>query len=214
MFPLFALAAIALRARPWLAVAGAVALMAGLYTVFPLIAGFPLTKATIAWGALRIVPCFSLGCALYLAWRGWAADRRTAVAGAYVFGAAALVCAQFGAPDLLTVASFGGLIITLAQGSKTGATLGSSPILVYLGEVSYSVYMVCIPWMVLCTNVATKILHLDGKQLPLFAWLILLVTVVPVAAASHHLIERPARRWMKLWYESRQSGKFSAVSVR
>ena len=55
-----------LRERPIAAVIGAVAFLVGLYAVFEMLAGFPLTEATIRWGALRIVPCFALGCALYL----------------------------------------------------------------------------------------------------------------------------------------------------
>ena len=52
-----------------LATALAAVLVVVLNLVFPLFAGHPLTEATTAWGALRIVPCFALGCAVYLLWR-------------------------------------------------------------------------------------------------------------------------------------------------
>jgi peptidoglycan/LPS O-acetylase OafA/YrhL len=68
-FPLFAWSAWRLRHRPWLALAGALVAMATLYAVFQRLAGFPLTRATIAWGALRIIPCFAIGCAVNLLWR-------------------------------------------------------------------------------------------------------------------------------------------------
>ena len=68
--PPFAALTVSLRRWPGVAVAGALAFLAVLYPALrgdsP---GFPLTQATTAWGALRIVPCFALGCALYLAWR-------------------------------------------------------------------------------------------------------------------------------------------------
>jgi peptidoglycan/LPS O-acetylase OafA/YrhL len=213
-FPVFALAAMALRRRPGLAVACALALLAALYVGFERFAGFPLTKATIAWGALRIVPCFALGCALYLAWRCSAADRRKALAGAAFFGVGALVCAQFGAPDMLTVAAFGGLIISLAQVSKAGGRLGSHPFLVYLGEVSYAIYMVCIPWELLFVNLSVKTLHLPDKALPLPLWLFFFVAVVPVAALAHHLIERPARECIKLWRAAAHPHKLATAHAR
>ncbi|RZJ95859.1 MAG: acyltransferase, partial [Brevundimonas sp.] len=68
-FPAFAFVAWRLRARPWAAVAAAVVFLGALYWIFPRLAGFALTEATIRWGALRIVPCFALGCALYLVYR-------------------------------------------------------------------------------------------------------------------------------------------------
>ena len=115
------------------------------------------------------------------------------------FTIAVIAGACFQAPDALIVSGFGGLIISLAQVSKAGSARFSHPFLVYLGEISYSVYMVCIPWEVLFVNVAVKIGHFSGKQLPPLLWLIFVVTLIPLAAATHHLIEKPARERMKLW---------------
>jgi len=213
-FPAFAIAAARLAHRPWLAVVAAAMFLAALYAVFDRLAGFPLTHATIAWGALRIVPCFGLGCALHLAWRAHAAERRTALAGALGCGLAVIALAQIGAPDVLIVAACAGLIFWLAQVSRTGSALGSSPILVYLGEISYSIYMVCIPWQLLFVNLAARVLHLPSKELPLYAWLILLAGPIPLAAATHHLIERPARVRMKLWRSSRQGHEIATETAR
>jgi peptidoglycan/LPS O-acetylase OafA/YrhL len=213
-FPLFATLTLAMRRWPGVAVAGALAFLSVLYVLFQRLAGFPLTQATIAWGALRIVPCFTLGCALYLVWRSAAVDRRHAMFGAFAFGAALIAAAQFEAPDMLIVAACGGLIISLAQVSKAGGRLGSHPTLVYLGEISYAIYMVCIPWEVLFVNLAVKILHLHDKQLPPLVWLIFAVSVIPLAAAAHHLVERPARRRMRLWWASRAPHTFATASAR
>jgi peptidoglycan/LPS O-acetylase OafA/YrhL len=100
---------------------------------------------------------------------------------------------------MLTVSAFGGLIISLAQVSKAGGRLGSHPFFVYLGEISYAVYMICIPWELLFVNLAAKTLHLGGKQLPLPLWLFFFVALTPLAAIAHHLIERPARDRIRLW---------------
>jgi peptidoglycan/LPS O-acetylase OafA/YrhL len=57
--------------------------------------------------------------------------------------------------------------------------------------------MVCIPWKLLFVNAVAPALHLDKQHLPLGIWMILLIGVVPLAAASYHLVEWPARRWMR-----------------
>jgi peptidoglycan/LPS O-acetylase OafA/YrhL len=197
-FPLFAWAAWRLRRRPWFAVAGALGAMAALYAAFEGLAGFPLTRATIAWGALRIVPCFALGCAINLLWRARPlASRSSAALGAFFSGAAILVGAQLGGPDTLLVALFGALILSLASLSSTGENSGGGSIFVYFGEISYSIYMVCIPWKLLFVNGVSTIFGFDKAHLPLIVWLIYLAAVIPLAAMSYHLVERPARGMMR-----------------
>jgi peptidoglycan/LPS O-acetylase OafA/YrhL len=213
-FPAFALLSASVRRWPIAAVIGAVAFFAATSLVFQRITGSPLDTATIAGGAVRIVPCFALGCALYLAWRSRVADRRKALAGAAFFGVAVLATALFGAPDILIVFACAGLIISLAQVSGSGGRLLTHPILVYLGEISYAIYMVSIPWSLLFTNVAARVLHLPGKQLPWPLWIIFAVSLLPVAAAAHHLVEQPARDRMKLWWNARPPHKLATAPAR
>jgi peptidoglycan/LPS O-acetylase OafA/YrhL len=199
-FPLFGWAAWRMRRRPGLAVAGAIALLTGLYLAFQAAAGFPLTQATIHWGALRIVPCFAYGCAINLMWRSGAVRTSgQALAGALAFTALTIASAQLNLHDALTVSLFGGVILSLAALSSTGSKVLSGPVGVYLGEVSYAVYMVCIPWQLVYVNAAEKLLHLDGQPLPFVVWLGLVAGVVPVAMAGHHLVERPCRTAMRAW---------------
>jgi peptidoglycan/LPS O-acetylase OafA/YrhL len=102
-FPVFAFAAWKLRERPFVAVALALVLIAILYPAFQALAGFPLTDATIKWGALRIVPCFAFGCALHALWRSGVIPARLAAPGAAIMGALVLAAVQFGAPDPVIV---------------------------------------------------------------------------------------------------------------
>jgi peptidoglycan/LPS O-acetylase OafA/YrhL len=202
-FPLFAALAWKLRHRPYVAAVGALALLIGLYEEFPRFAGFPLDQATIAWGALRIVPSFAYGCAIYLVWRSGAVNARIlAISGALFSGACILGAAQLAAPDTLIVGLFGPLILCLAALVATGSRLGSNPLLVYMGEISFSMYMIVVPWSLLFVNVAARILHAQDKQLPLYAWLVLVLGVFPLAAIAHHLIERPARYQMRRWAQA------------
>jgi peptidoglycan/LPS O-acetylase OafA/YrhL len=197
-FPAFAFAAWKLRDRPRLAVAGALALLAALYAGFGRLAGLPLTQATIAWGALRIVPCFAYGSAIYLLWRAVrppgpaAAVARTL---AVLMATALAVAAR--APDAAIVALFGALILTLADLARSGSRLFASGPAVYLGEVSFAVYMVCIPWKLAFAKAAQHVLHLGVAPLPWPLWTAMVLGVIPLAMLAHHLVERPARAWMR-----------------
>jgi peptidoglycan/LPS O-acetylase OafA/YrhL len=213
-FPLFAWGAMRLSARPLLAVAGALAALFGLYLVFPLFAGFPLTEATFAWGALRIVPCFALGCATYLLWRSRVVQgRRMAVQGTIASVLTLVLSAATGAPDGVIVAVGAMLILFLAACAETGSRLGTHRVWVYLGEVSYALYMVAIPWQLVFVNVAAKVLHLPAKQLPVSVWLVYVIGAVLVAMGAHHLIEKPAREGVRLWGEQLFAGRRSTAQA-
>lgn len=193
-FPAFAFVAWRLRERPIAAVVGAVAFLVGLYIVFPMLAGFPLTQATIAWGALRIVPCFALGCALYLMHRKVALPRPGLMSAGFAVAIAA--AGILSAPDAVIVPLCGGLILSLASLPNSRAGWLASRPAVYLGEISYSVYMVVVPWKLLAVNAASKLTGGDDK-LQLFVWLAVFLMLPVVAAVSYHLVEFPARRALR-----------------
>lgn len=213
-FPLFGLAAMKLRGRPWLGVALAVALIALLYPAFQALAGFPLTLATIAWGALRIVPCFFLGTAMHGVWRSGLIQNRAA-GFALAGGSLALVVATalFNWTDMVAIAAFGSLILGLAIVARSGSGFASQKPLIYLGEISYSIYMVCTPWGLLVFNAAEKLLHIDGDQLPLAVWLVAVLGLIPVSAVSYHFIEHPAREWMKRLAKSVGKRRMAAAAA-
>ena len=197
-FPAFAWAALKLKARPLAALAGALAVMIVIYPAFQALAGFPLTQATIAWGALRIVPCFAYGCALYLVWRSGALNGRAiSLAGAFFSGAALLLGAQSGLPDMGIAMAGGALIFFLAVLSNQSKGWLSAPAFVYLGEISYAIYMIHVPWALLFINGVAAVGGATGEVLPLWLWIVFTVAVIPLSAAAHHLIERPARDGLK-----------------
>ena len=201
-FPLFALAAWPLRKRPWVATAGAAVFLMGLYAAFERLAGFPLTEATFRWGALRIVPCFAYGCALYLVYRRAPLPRSglLALLAAVVMLASASVLAW----DAVTVLAAGLLILALASiPDGQAGWLGSKPA-VYLGEISYSVYMVCAPWQILAVNLAARATGAEDKRLHLLVWLGIILGLIVAAAATYHLIERPARKALRGMAERRR----------
>ncbi len=199
-FPLFAAVAWPLRHRPYVAIAGAIVLLTVTYFVFERLMGFTLTLATIQWGALRIVPPFALGCALYLAYqKGAFSTLMSSLLGVAVAGLVIVFASSYLMPDALIVVAGGLLILALAGlGRFPGGVMSSAP-LVWLGEVSYAVYMVCVPWKLLYFNAMTKFLKLPGETLPLIWWIPGLLMVIPIAAVGHHLIEKPCRFAIRQW---------------
>ena len=210
-FPAFAFVAWRLRERPVLATGLAAGLALALYAAFEFLAGYALTEATFRWGALRIVPCFALGCALYLIHRRGGVPFAGPVA--LISGVAVLVSASLGLWDAITVLAAGGLILGLGslENSRAGV-LGSKPG-VYLGEISYSIYMVCAPVLLLTTNAAARLTGADDKQFHLLVWLGL-VAAIPVAAmVTYHLVERPARKAMR-GVADRRAARATAAKAR
>ncbi|MDP3659727.1 acyltransferase [Phenylobacterium sp.] len=202
-FPAFAWTVLKLKHRPAATLIGAMVFLAALYVGFQAVAGFPLTKATINWGALRIVPCFALGCALHNFWKARpAGDRSLALVGAAISLVAALSAASLGAPDALIVCALGFVILSFARLAQAGSNLLGQAPFVYLGEISYSVYMICIPWKIVFVNSIARMLQLNDERLPLWLWLVFILSVIPLAAASYHLVEKPARARMKLMAEA------------
>jgi peptidoglycan/LPS O-acetylase OafA/YrhL len=194
-FPAFAFVAWRLRDRPVLATGLAAGFALALYAAFEPLAGYSLTEATFRWGALRIVPCFALGCALYLIHRRGGVPFAGPVA--LVSGAAVLASASLGLWDAITVLAAGGLILGLGSVENSRAGLLGSKFGVYLGEISYSIYMVCAPVLLLTTNVAARLTGAEDKQFHILVWLAL-VAAIPVAAmVTYHLVERPARKALR-----------------
>jgi peptidoglycan/LPS O-acetylase OafA/YrhL len=201
-FPAVAALAWPLRNRPLLAIGLAVAFLVVLNTAFAAIAGFPLTKATFHWGALRIVPTFLLGSALYLAWRsGLVSSPWVARTGAVAGVGAALLSAHFGLPDALTVVALGLSLLSIGGLDRSGQGILSSKPLVYLGEISFATYMIYVPWKWVYLKGIDMVLGLNGAPLPFMWWCVGLVALVPLSMLAHHLIELPFRRVVRRWGE-------------
>lgn len=194
-FPAFAFVAWRMRNRPVLATVLAALFALGLYAAFQPLAGFSLTEATFRWGALRIAPCFLLGCALYLVYRrapiphaGWVA---------LACGLGVLASASLGLWDAVTVLFAGGMILGLGSMSNARAGVLASPFGVYLGEISYSIYMVCAPVLLVTTNVAARLTGADDKRFHVIVWLAVIAAIPVAAMATYHLVERPARKALR-----------------
>ena len=204
-FPAYAFVTWRLRHRPVVATVLAVALALGIYAVFQPLAGFSLTEATFRWGALRIVPCFLLGCALYLIYRR--APIPFAGPVALLSGAGVIVSASLGLWDPITVLFAGGVILGLGSLANDRAGPLASSAGVYLGEISYSIYMVCAPVLLVMTNVAARLTGADDKRFHIIVWLGVVAAIPVVAMLTYHLVERPARKALRRIGERRGAGQ-------
>jgi peptidoglycan/LPS O-acetylase OafA/YrhL len=194
-FPAFAFVAWKMRQRPVLATALTAGGALALYALFEPVAGYSLTEATFRWGALRIVPCFALGCALYLIHRRAPARHGSLIAA--ICGAGLLACASLALWDPLVVLFAGGLILGLGGLDNDRAGVFASKAGVYLGEISYSIYMVCAPVLLLGVNVAARLTGAEDKKLHILVWLVVLAGIPLAAALTYHLVERPARKALR-----------------
>jgi peptidoglycan/LPS O-acetylase OafA/YrhL len=70
-----------------------------------------------------------------------------------------------------------------------------------------------VPWKIVFVNITAKLLQLKNEQLPLGLWLVFLISVIPLAAASYHLIEKPAREAMKSFAAARRARRLSVATA-
>jgi len=116
---------------------------------------------------------------------------------ALVCGAGLLASASLGLWDPLVVLFAGGLILGLGGLENARAGVFASKAGVWLGEISYSIYMVCAPVLLLGVNVAARLTGAEDKKLHIIVWLAVLAIIPLAAALTYHLVERPARKALR-----------------
>jgi peptidoglycan/LPS O-acetylase OafA/YrhL len=119
-----------------------------------------------------------------------------------VLAAVAVAAALSNTPvrDLAIVGVFGAVIVAGRYGDNLVARFLALPLLVYLGEISYSLYMVHVPIRMTLGKLAEHYIDRLGAGFWGFvaAAAFCLITVA-TAAAVYHLVELPARRWLQGW---------------
>jgi peptidoglycan/LPS O-acetylase OafA/YrhL len=105
---------------------------------------------------------------------------------------------SLGGPDLISVLFSAILILGLGLAARAGTSVLSQGWLVYLGEVSFAIYMICIPWQLVFVEGLQKVAHINPDAMPIWLWAGLVAGVIPAAMILHHLIELPARHYMRL----------------
>ena len=201
LFPVVAFAALRLmrafegsgRSRVWTAGVALAALLLVWGGVW-LAMGRSVSDLTTQHVALRILPEFFLGACLYLVARSGGRCRPRAIA---ILAAGIVALAQAQAPHVALVAGSAALILAAALANRGDAGLLDSPAFVYLGRISYGLYMIHIFLAALLFKAAAlSPISLD----PLVVFLSGMVVTTALAALFHHLIEAPGQKLvLQIW---------------
>ncbi len=145
---------------------------------------------------LRVVPEFALGAFAYeaaLRLRHRLQEFRWL--GAAVFAATLLMLGVF-QPVLIVPLGFcfAALLVALVNPRDDLARVLSGPVALYLGEISYSLYMVHSPWR----EILKKAAHRFEINLSSASGMVLsVVTALALAALVYHTVEMPARHLLR-----------------
>lgn len=197
--PVVLLIALRLRARPLVFVALAVLVFLAAYALSVALAGKPLTTLITDFAIARIMPEFLLGCALCRLSNAVTFTRSAAVFTSLVGAGAGLAALYLALSDAVIVLDQAALIFALSQLSKHPA---STPMraraLVYLGEISFAIYMAhALVDRVVFTLLAKGLNEPEG--LPFLPWLAAFPVLIAAAAISHRCIEQPGRTLVRYW---------------
>jgi peptidoglycan/LPS O-acetylase OafA/YrhL len=192
LFPLLAAGIFRRLARVpsrWLVV-GALAWLIASVACSPHLLGHGYFDLHSDFGYVRIMPEFVLGMTLYRFGREHDLAA-LAAPGVFALIVAAVLVLAWQALPLATVMALALLILSAAERARHGREgVLRAGWLIYLGEVSYALYMVHLP---VATLLLRGIRFEDGST-P--AWLVPIgmVVAIPVAIAAHHAVEIPGQR--------------------
>ena len=155
----------------------------------------PLTMLSVDFGIFRVIPEFAIGMVLYQFF-GKRAPLKHASGFLLLCTVTVIALMHWGAPDLMIVFCFAAIIVLAADMSRVGKKM-SGRLFVWLGEISYAVYMTHYIVMTVILWGAWKVMA-QAEFLSIYPLLALAVIVVTIgfSAALYHGLEKPARRWI------------------
>jgi peptidoglycan/LPS O-acetylase OafA/YrhL len=224
LFPL--VAGLVLKAQRWSGAfaLGALALcvasfwaLSNLHQVLPWV-GRDFSQMTAQIGALRILPSFLLGVALYAFGREHAAPKSWAWPIVAVSAGWVVAVTTLGWWEGLTWFGLAGLLYGLAETSRHGIDAPmSGRVFVFLGAASYALYMIHLPIDIVWFHALEKFGVTETSDLALRVGAMVGVFVVCIAAsaAAYLVIEEPARKWVrKLETPRLRSSSMEELSAR
>ncbi len=180
--------------RPRLMAGLGLAAVFGWYFGAILVTGKPSTWLN-DWQIMRIMPEFLLGAGL----RQLMAVTRVPVLDRWlatpVMAALVIVLALVDAPDWVMIAALIALLAAAAERARSGISGAlEAPFSLYLGEISYALYMVHVAVGMVWFELASRVLGPAAGWTGIALVGIGIVLATLAAAASEFLIERPGRR--------------------
>jgi peptidoglycan/LPS O-acetylase OafA/YrhL len=173
-----------------------------------------LTQRTSDYGILRAVAEFPIGLALYRVFQGYECSGSMYFRPVHVATVAviAFFAGQFDLADSVIALLLATLIFVTATAELHHSMKWlTHPWLIYGGEISYAIYLIHMPFLA-CARKAFPLLGaLDGTLGEGILIGVCAVLVLPLAAAAHRWIERPAARWT--WKMLNRSAAKRAVAT-
>ena len=154
-------------------------------------------------GAVRCLPSFVLGIWLFLekeAGAGWQRALQSD-AGCLLAGVSVVLLMHFGAPDVPIVAAMALVVAGLSGNPGLPGRVFGGRLFAWLGAISYAVYMLHWPLLLVVVSVleawfpAREAPPTEAVQAGLYA--LFFAALLVVSTAAHHLLELPARRWLR-----------------
>lgn len=206
LFPL--VAGLALKAQRWagLFVIGALALsllsyaaLDNLHHVLPWV-GRDFSQMTAQIGALRILPSFLLGVALYGFGRTHAAPKAAAWVITLISAAWVLAVTSFGLWQGLIWFGLAGLLYGFAETARHGVDAPmSGRVFVFLGAASYALYMIHLPVDIVWFHALERLGITDASSLVtrIGALAGVFAVCIGASALAYLWLEEPARKWIR-----------------
>ncbi len=189
-------------------VVGAVAIVAAMSALGLWLTGGVQSTLVWSWSVVRVVGEFGVGCLLYDVYRrtgpgrGWDVAASVAVVAVVGLSLAGLPHAL----DFILIALFAVLVLALSRSRGRMADVFAGRALVYLGDISYSVYLIHSVVLIVMSQ-ATRMAGYDPATTtwPL-VFAILAVFLAASIACGHLLfryVEGPSRRWLRTHWVGR-----------
>ena len=170
--------------------------------------GVRFTSLMYNFGILRIAVEFAFGVFLYRISNDYTLGKTATVSALGACLAALLVCLHYYVSDLLIIPLICGIVFLVSQLSKlAGGNMLRSKALIYLGQISYSTYMVHYFVQLVFISLATRLLKIH-EVMGVIPWIAMITAIYTSSALTHRFIELPARRLIKSYSE----GKLAVTS--
>ncbi|GAA4400886.1 acyltransferase [Nibrella viscosa] len=186
----------------------------------------PTLNMTGDFGFLRCVAGFTLGMLLYRLYQERVFCKILKSDWSFIaFLGGVLTLMHFGAGDLLIVALFPPVILAAAHNASSAKRILETRPLQYLGNLSFSIYMVHIPivyagYCLILLNNPKKLASIDGfgyyKMSYADGWLqcaTLVVATLLVSALTYRFVEVPARRYLNARNQARRTAQAMSDAV-
>lgn len=198
-FPAYLMIAISLTRRPIILLGIAIASFLFFDQLHQSLFGQSLPMATERFGVLRIIPEFLIGIAIYRLGCRFALGRNLALAGFAVSLVVYLVAAHWAWDDRIIALLGAPLIYTLAELDRHARRAPVQDPVRYLGEISYAIYMLHVPFFMIAFNLLQDVFGLIGATISTLVLLAMIVAMLAASSATYEWLEKPSRRAIRRW---------------